>query len=153
MPNTYTQIHIQFIFAVKYRESLIKQEWKDRLYQYITGIVQRNGHKMIIINGMADHLHILVGMRPNQSISDLLQDIKGSSSKWINEQKLTNKKFAWQEGYGAFSYSKQQIPRIISYIANQEEHHLKRSFRKEYLRFLQENSIEYDERYIFNDPE
>ncbi|SDL76644.1 Transposase IS200 like [Salinimicrobium catena] len=108
---------------------------------------------MIIINGMADHLHILVGMRPNQSISDLLQDIKGSSSKWINEQKLTNKKFAWQEGYGAFSYSKQQIPRIISYIANQEEHHLKRSFRKEYLRFLQENSIEYDERYIFNDPE
>lgn len=153
MPNTYTQIHIQFIFAVKFRESLIRQEWKDRLYQYITGIVQKNGHKMMIINGMPDHLHILVGMRPNQSISDLLQDIKGSSSKWINEQNRLHKKFAWQEGYGAFSYSKQQLPKIISYIAHQEKHHSKCSFREEYLVFLQENKIEYDEKYIFNDPE
>lgn len=112
MPNTYTQIHIHFVFAVKYRDSVIQASWKDELYQYITGIVRNNKHKLLSINGMPDHVHILIGLRPSQSISDLLQDIKGSSSKWINEKKFIKTKFEWQEGYGAFSYSKSQIKAV-----------------------------------------
>ena len=101
---------------------------------------------------MPDHLHIFIGMRPTQSISDLLQDIKGSSSKWINEKKFLKVKFEWQEGYGAFSYSKSHVDNVISYIQNQESHHKKESFRDEYLKFLKVFEIEYDERYIFNEP-
>lgn len=108
MPNTYTQVHIQFVFAVKYRDSCIHTSWKDELYKYITGIIQNNKHKLITINGMSDHIHILIGLRPTQSISDLIQDIKGNSSKWINEKKFVKGKFEWQEGYGAFSYGKSQ---------------------------------------------
>ena len=104
MPNTYTQIHIQFVFAVKYRQGLIKKEWKDDLYKYITGIIQNQGHKLLAINGVEDHIHILIGLRPKQSISDLMQDVKGGSSKWINDNKFTLGRFEWQEGYGAFSY-------------------------------------------------
>ena len=106
MPNTYTQIHIQFVFAVKYRAGMIDSSWKNELYKYITGIVQRNNHKLISINGMSDHIHILIGLRPTQSISDLMQDIKGNSSKWINEKPFVKRKFEWQEGFGAFSNSK-----------------------------------------------
>lgn len=151
MANTYTQIHLQFVFAVKHREGIIASSWKDELYKYITGIVQTNNHKLICINGMPDHIHILVGMRPTQSISDLLQDIKGGSSKWINDKKLVKGKFEWQEGYGAFSYSKSQLKDVIAYIENQEEHHKKKSFRDEYLDFLKKFEIEYDEKYIFKD--
>ena len=138
MPNTYTQIHLHFVFAVKFRQRQIQLEWKERLYQYITGIVQKNGHKLIIVNGMPDHVHILIGVRPEQSISSLMQDVKSSSSKWINEQKLTPQKFALQEGYGAFSYSKSQLPRLIKYIENQEEHHRKTTFKEEYLGIMEE---------------
>ena len=106
MPNTYTQIHLHLISAVQNRRSLIQNSWKDRLYEYITGIVQQHKHKMIIINGMPDHLHIVIGMRPTQSLSDLMQDIKGNSSKWINDNRLVKGKFQWQESYGAFSYGK-----------------------------------------------
>lgn len=116
MPNTYTQIHLHLIFAVQNRRSLINDSWKDRLYMYITGIVQTNKHKMIIINGMPDHLHIAIGMRPTQSVSDLMQDIKGSSSTWINDNKFVQGKFQWQEGYGAFSYNKSLLPKLINYI-------------------------------------
>jgi len=151
MPNTYTQIHIQFVFVVKYRRGLIHSSWKDELYKYITGIVQTNRHKMISINGMPDHVHVLIGMRPHQSISDLMQDIKGDSSKWINEKKFLQSKFEWQEGYGAFSYSKSDLKNVIRYIENQEEHHGRKTFLEEYKEFLEKFEVDYDERYIFKD--
>jgi REP element-mobilizing transposase RayT len=151
MANTYTQVHLQFVFAVKYRAAVIHPSWKDELYKYITGIVQRNHHKMISINGMPNHLHLLVGLRPTQSIAELLQDIKGSSSKWINEKRLTASKFAWQEGYGAFSYSKSHLKNVIAYIENQEQHHALKTFREEYLEFLKKFEVDYDEQYIFTE--
>ena len=117
MANTYTQIHIQAIFAVRNRVGLIQQEWKDDLYKYITGMIQAHSHKLVAINGMADHVHVFFGMRPVQSLSELMQDIKGSSSKWINEKKIVKGRFEWQEGYGAFSYGKSQIGNVISYIS------------------------------------
>ncbi|HEY1039110.1 MAG TPA: IS200/IS605 family transposase [Bacteroidia bacterium] len=152
MPNTYTQIHLQFVFVVKYRSNLIKSSWKDELYKYITGTIQHYGHKLLAINGMPDHIHVLVGMRPTQSVSDLLQDIKGSSSKWINEKRFSNSKFEWQEGYGAFSYSPSHVDNVINYINNQEKHHQTKSFRDEYLQLLKDQNIKYNERYIFHEP-
>lgn len=151
MANTYTQIHIQFVFAVKFRDAVIHSSWKDELYRYMTGIIQNNKHKLIAINGMPDHIHILIGMRPTQSISDLMQDIKGSSSKWINQKGFIKGKFEWQEGYGAFSYGKSQIKDVIAYIENQEQHHSKKTFRDEYMDFLKKFDVEYDEQYIFKE--
>ena len=151
MANTYTQIHLQFVFAVKYRNGLIHESFKEELYQYISGIIKANNHKLLVINGMPDHLHIFIGMRPTQSISDLLQDIKGSSSKWINEKKFIKGKFEWQEGYGAFSYGKSQVKDVIAYIENQEQHHSKKTFRDEYLDFLKKFDVEYDEQFIFKE--
>ncbi|MBK7160010.1 MAG: IS200/IS605 family transposase [Ignavibacteria bacterium] len=151
MANTYTQIHIQFIFAVKYRKGVILASWKDELYKYLTGIVQNNKHKMISINGMPDHIHLLAGIRPSQSISDLMKDLKGSSSKWINEKKFTKERFEWQEGYGAFSYGKSQVKNVISYIENQEKHHKRKSFKEEYLDFLKKFDVEFDDKYLFKD--
>jgi len=151
MTNTYTQIHIQFVFAVKYRKGLIGKEWKDEFYKYITGIIKNNKHKLLIINGMPDHIHILIGMRPTQSVSDLMQDIKGDSSKWINGKKFMKEKFEWQEGYGAFSYGKSQIKNVITYIENQEKHHRKKTFKEEYIEFLQKFEIDYNEQFIFKD--
>jgi putative transposase len=151
MANTYTQLHLHFVFAVKFRASVIHESWENDLFKYITGIVQKNEHKMLCVNGMPDHIHIAVGMRPHQSISDLLQDIKGDSSRWINNQKLTSNKFAWQEGYGAFSYSKSQLPRLINYIKNQKIHHKKQTFIEEYLEMLEKFEVEYDEKYIFKE--
>ena len=152
MPNTYTQIHIQFVFAVKFRKALIEDSYKQELYQYITGIVQSYGHKMLAINGVADHIHIFIGMRPTQSISDLMQDIKGNSSKWVNDKKFLKVKFEWQGGYGAFSYSKSHVQNVINYVKNQEKHHTKQTFRDEYIEFLKKFDIDYDERYILQDP-
>ncbi|PJE39569.1 MAG: transposase [Flavobacterium sp.] len=152
MANTYTHIHLQFVFAVKYRDGLIYSSFKDELYQYMSGIIKNHNHKLLAINGMPDHVHILVGIRPSQSVSDLMQDIKGSSSKWINEKRFLKVKFEWQEGYGAFSYAKSQVNTVINYIKNQEQHHAVRSFNQEYLEFLAEFEVEYDERYIFKAP-
>ncbi|HYC84768.1 MAG TPA: IS200/IS605 family transposase [Chryseosolibacter sp.] len=149
MANTYTQIHIQVVFAVQNRQCVIQHRWKDELYKYITGIVQKNKHKMLAINGMPDHVHILFGFRPSQSLSDLMQDIKGSFSKWINEKRLTKETFSWQEGYGAFSYRKSDVQGIIRYIKTQEEHHKRKSFIKEYEAVLKEFEIDYDERFLF----
>ena len=151
MPNTYTQIHIQFVFAVKFRHGLISSSWKDELYQYITGIVQNNKHKLICINGMPDHIHILIGVRPHQSISDLMQDVKGGSSKWINEKKFLKGKFEWQQGYGAFSYSKSHVKDVVHYIQNQEQHHQKKTFLEEYVDFLKKFEVEYEESFIFKE--
>ena len=133
--------------------AMIDSIWKDELYKYITGIIQAQKHKLVIINGTADHVHILIGYRPNKSLSDLVQDIKGSSSKWINERKFTTLKFAWQEGYGAFSYSHSHLSRVINYIKNQEEHHKKVPFMDEYRSFLRDYDVSFDERYILKEPE
>jgi len=151
MANTYTQLHIQFVFAVKYREALIDKEWKDRLHQYMTGIIQSNQHKMLCINSMPDHVHIFIGMRPDQSISALVQSLKTETIKWIKEQKLCLN-FAWQEGYGAFSYSKSHVSNVIHYIQNQEQHHKRETFLEEYKRLLKAFEIEYNVRYIFTEP-
>jgi len=148
MANTFTQIYLHLIFAVQNRASLIQPEWKDELYKYITGIIQNNGHKLIAINGTPNHLHIAVGYKPHQLIPDLLQDIKGSSSKWINQKKFRKDKFNWQEGYGAFSFSHSQIDRIVKYLNNQEHHHKKKTFREEYIQLLKKYDILYDEKYI-----
>lgn len=152
MANTYTQIHLHIVFAVKFRASLIQQSWKDELYKYITGIIQNNKHKLLSINGMPDHIHILIGMRPSQSLSELMQDIKANSSKWINEKGFVKGKFEWQEGYGAFSYSKSQIDDVIKYINNQEVHHRKINFIEEYKLLLNKFEIEFEENYIFKEP-
>ncbi len=153
MANTYTQIHIHFVFAVKFRKGIIQSHWKDSLYKYITGIIHNNNHKVLIINGMPDHIHILVGLRPSQSMSDLMKDVKQSSSLWINENKLSNCHFAWQEGFGAFSYSKSQLSNVIRYIENQDEHHKAKSFKEEYLKILEQFEVEFDEKFVFKDLE
>jgi REP element-mobilizing transposase RayT len=149
MANTYSQIYLHFVFAVQNRLSLIKKSWQNELYNYIIAIISNQGHKVYAINGMADHLHILISMNPIQSPSKLMYEVKRSSSLWINNKKRTTGKFAWQEGFGTFSYGKSQLPDIITYIEQQEKHHKTRSFRKEYLEFLKRFEIDYDERYIF----
>ncbi|NEU09706.1 IS200/IS605 family transposase [Flavihumibacter sp. R14] len=151
MANTYTQIHIHTIFAVKFRNALITQEWQERLHQYITSIVQNNGHKMIAINSMPDHLHCFFGFRPHQSLSDLMRMIKGDSSVWINTQKLSPSTFRWQEGYGAFSYSRSQIPAVTKYIVQQQAHHSRKTFREEYKDFLENFQVKYDDTYVFKE--
>ncbi len=150
MPNTYTQLYIQFVFAVKNRNALVHPSWKDDLYKYITGIVQNNKSKLIAINGMQDHIHIFMGYKPSVSIPDLIKDIKVASSLWINENKLSKNKFAWQEGYGAFSYSQSQIDSVVQYIQDQELHHQKKSFKEEYLQVLKNFQIEYEHKYLFD---
>ncbi|MDZ7755849.1 IS200/IS605 family transposase [Rhodohalobacter sp.] len=149
MANTYTQIHIHTIFAVQNRQSLIRNDWCDDLYKYITGIVQNHNHKVLQINGMPDHVHLLLGFRPTQSLSELMKYVKQDSTKWINQNAFVNGRFSWQEGYGAFSHSRAQVPQVVKYIQNQEEHHKKRSFREEYLDLLEKFEVDYDERFIF----
>ena len=149
MPNTFTQIHIQAVFTVQNRLSLITEVWRERLYQYITNIVQSHDHKLLAIGGMPDHIHMLFGMRPTQSLSDLMQDVKSGSAGWINKQRFVEGAFSWQEGYGAFSYSRSQLPQVIGYIGNQAKHHDKVSFTDEYKHILESLEMPFDERYIF----
>jgi REP element-mobilizing transposase RayT len=151
MANTFTQIYLQLIFAIQNRISLIQPSWKDELYKYITGIIQTNKHKLLIINGTSNHIHILIDYKPHQLIPELLQDIKGHSSKWINQRGFVKGKFQWQQGYGAFSYSKSQISRVIEYIENQQEHHKVKTFREEYLEILDKFQISYDKEYVLKD--
>ena len=153
MPNTYSQLYIHCVFAVKYRAAMLKPEWDERLRLYITAIVQNNKHKMIAINNVSDHLHLFVGLHPGQSISDMMRFVKGDSSEWINKEKLTKRKFYWQDGYGAFSHSKSQVDAVVKYIAKQQEHHHQTTFLEEYKKMLDEFRVEYDERYIFKEPE
>ena len=149
MANTYTQVHIHAIFAVQNRLSLIQKQWQDELYKYITGVITNNGHKLMQIGGMPDHVHVLFGMRPTQSLSELMKDIKGSSSLWINQQRFVRGKFSWQEGYSAFSYSKSHISQVRHYIETQEQHHTKKTFLDEYKKILSDFGLEYDEQFIF----
>jgi len=151
MANTDTQLYIQFVFAVQNRASLIQPAWKNELYKHITGIVQNNGHKLLAINGMPNHTHIFIGYRPHQLIPELLQEIKGSSSKWINKKQFMKGKFNRQQGYGAFSYSHSHIDRAIKYILHQQQHHTKKSFQEEYQELLDKFKIEYDRRYLLKD--
>ncbi|MEI6507497.1 MAG: IS200/IS605 family transposase [Bacteroidota bacterium] len=153
MTNTYTQIHIHCVIAVKYRDSVINKIWKDRLHKYIIAIVNNNGHKLLSINSMPDHLHLFMGLRPNQSLSVLMRLVKGDSSEWVNKQKLVAGKFRWQEGYGAFSFSKSQTDTVVKYILNQEEHHQKKSFLEEYIEMLQKYEVTFDEQYVFKELE
>jgi len=151
MPNTYTQLYIHFVFAVKYRQAIIHEDWEGRLQKYITGIVQNNGHKLIAINNVYDHLHLFVGLNPKQSISELMRLVKGDSAEFINKEKLTKRKFYWQEGYGAFTNSRSQIDGVVKYILDQKEHHAKKSFRDEYVEILKDYDVEYDKKYVFQD--
>lgn len=149
MANTYSQIYIQIVFAVQNRNALIDFSWENELYKYITGIVQNRGQKLISINGMPDHIHILIGMRPTCNLSDLVREIKKSTNNFINEKQFSKFSFKWQEGFGAFSYSHSQLDNVISYINNQKTHHKKVSFKDEYLGFLKKFEIEFDGDYLF----
>src|SRR2546426_5892197 len=149
MANTFSQIYIQTVFAVSERQSLIKTKFKEDLYKYITGIVRNQGQKLIAINGMPDHVHILIGLKPSMALSDLVREIKSDSSNFANEQKFVRGKFSWQEGYGAFSYGHSQLDTIIRYIQNQEQHHKRSSFKKEYLTLLRKFDIAFEEKYVF----
>lgn len=150
MPNTYSQIYIQVVFAVKGRENLISKNNREELHKYITGIIQKRDQKLLSIFCMPNHTHILIGLKPSISVSDMVRDIKTGSSNFINEQKWIKGKFSWQEGFGAFSYSRSQIDNVIKYILNQEEHHKTVSFKDEYIDFLKKFDIEYDEKYLFD---
>jgi REP element-mobilizing transposase RayT len=151
MANTFTQIHLQIIFAVQNRISLIAPSWEEELYRYVTGIVHNNDHKLLAVNGVTDHVHLFIGMRPTQALSSLMQTIKRNSSVWINENGFANGKFSWQEGYGAFSYSRSQLSSVIHYIENQKLHHKKITFIQEYTELLKKFEIDFDERYIFKE--
>ena|ERR1051326_95181 len=149
MANTYTQIYIHIVFAVRFREALISKVWKEQLHKYITGIIQNQGHKLIAINTMPDHIHIFIGMKPDGALSDLVRDIKRDSSNFVNQEIRTSRKFNWQEGFGAFSYSHSQIDSVVKYIINQEQHHHRKTFREEYEKMLGKFAVRYDPRYIF----
>ena len=149
MANTFSQIYIQTVFAVSERQSLIKPEFKEDLYKYITGIVRNQGQKLIAINGMPDHVHILIGLKPAMALADLVREIKADSTNFINERKIVHGRFNWQEGYGAFSYGHSQLNTIIRYIQNQETHHHKQSFKDEYMTLLRKFDIAFDEKYVF----
>jgi putative transposase len=151
MANTYTQLYIHVVFAVKGRANLISKNWEEALYKYITGIITNKNQKLMVINGMPDHLHILIGIKPDCNLSDLVRDIKANSSKWINENKFVIGKFEWQNGFGAFSVSSSQVQTVVNYIINQKEHHQKKTFREEYIEFLNAYQIEYKPEYIFDD--
>ena len=147
--GTFSQIYIQIVFAVKGRQNLILPSWEDELYKYITGIIQNKGQKLIAINGMPDHIHILIGMKPVCCLSDLVREVKKASNSFIKEKNFVKSNFQWQEGFGAFSYSHSALNNVVKYIDNQKEHHRKKTFKEEYIDFLKEFQVEYKEEYLF----
>lgn len=151
MANTYTQIYLQIVFAVKYRKPVIDKTWREELYKYICGTVTAKKHKVYAIGGVEDHIHILLSAKPHMSISDIVRDIKANSSRWINDRKLTPIQFQWQNGFGAFSYSQSSIDNVVRYINNQEQHHKKQNFKTEYSSLLEKFEIEYDEKYLVDE--
>lgn len=150
MAGTFSQIYIQCVFAVKGRQNLLQKPWRDEVFKYMSGIIKGKNQKPIIVNGVADHVHLFIGLRPALALSDLVRDVKNNSSNFINDRKFVLGKFAWQEGYGAFSYAQSQIAGVYQYILHQEEHHGRKTFREEYLEFLRKFEIEYDEKYVFD---
>jgi REP element-mobilizing transposase RayT len=150
MANTYTQIYVQVIFAVESRQALIRPENKEELHKYITGIVRNKGQKLLSINGRPDHLHILLGIEPDLALSDLVREVKKSSTAFINKNRWVKGRFNWQEGFGGFSYSKSGLDAVIRYIQNQDQHHAKRSFKDEYMHLLRKFDVAFEERYLFD---
>lgn len=150
MSGTFSQIYIQIVFAVKGRGNFLQDPWRNEVFKYISGIINGKNQKSIIVNGVKNHVHVFVGLKPSMAVSDLVRDIKNNSSNFINEKKWVNGKFSWQEGFGSFSYSHSQIDQVYNYILNQEIHHRQKTFREEYLEFLKKFEIEYDERYLFD---
>jgi REP element-mobilizing transposase RayT len=151
MANTYHQVYIQTVFAVKYREAVIDKSWRPTILGVIGNLINETGCKTIIVNGVEDHIHCFLGLKPVVSISELMKTVKAKSSKYINDHQLTKHRFEWQEGYGVFSYSQSHIDNVYKYIANQEEHHKKQTFKAEYLDFLEKFNVAYDEIYLFED--
>lgn len=151
MANTYHQIYIQVVFAVKYRAAVLDKEWRATVFSIIGSLINETGCKTIIVNGVEDHVHCFFGLKPTISISELMKTVKAKSSKYINDNRLLTNRFEWQEGYGAFSYSNSQIDAVFNYIKNQEKHHAKETFKEEYVATLEKFQIPYDERYIFED--
>ncbi|MGA7722749.1 MAG: IS200/IS605 family transposase [Ignavibacteriaceae bacterium] len=149
MADAFTQVYVHVVFIVQNRYCVISESWKDELYKYIAGIIRNNKHKLLAINGVRDHIHLFIGMKPSQSLSDLMQDIKAYSSRWINDKNFVSGKFNWQSGYGAFSYSHSQVDTVIKYIMNQEQHHHKKTFKEEYIKILKDFEILYEERDLF----
>ncbi|PIQ48227.1 MAG: transposase [Cytophagales bacterium CG12_big_fil_rev_8_21_14_0_65_40_12] len=149
MPGTFSQIYIQVVFAVKGRDSLIHSSWEEELYRYISGIVRNKEQKLLAINGMPDHIHFIIGMKPSCCLSNLVREVKKSSNEFINQKKFSNYKFCWQEGYGAFSYSHSALDEVIKYVVNQKEHHRKKTFREEYLGFLKKFEVDFKNEYLF----
>jgi len=150
MPNTYCRLLVHVIFAVKGRQNLISNQWKNELYKYITGIISNKNQKLLCINGTGDHIHILIGLKPDIAVSDLVRDIKNNSTNFINSRNYIAEKFNSQTGFGAFSYSNSQIDSVVKYLINQESHHLKKTFREEYIEILGKFDIKYDEKYLFD---
>jgi putative transposase len=150
MPGTFSQIYIQIVFAVQGRQNLIKPFFEEQIYKYISGIISEKEQKSLAVNGMPDHVHLLVGLKPSMRVSDLVRDIKNNSANFINKHDWLQKNFSWQEGYGAFSYSQSQFGKVIDYIKNQKQHHQKITFRQEYLSFLKNYNIPFEEKYLFD---
>jgi REP element-mobilizing transposase RayT len=149
LAGTYSQIYIQIVFAVQRRQNLLQKEWRNEVFKYMSGIIKNKGHKSIIVNGVEDHVHAFVGLKPSMALSDLVRDVKNNSSNFINDHGWVKGKFCWQEGYGAFSYSHSQIENVYDYIFNQEKHHAKQTFQSEYLDFLKRFEIEHGVKYMF----
>jgi REP element-mobilizing transposase RayT len=149
-PGTFTQMYVQLVFAVKNRDAVLKKDFRERVFEYMSGIITNLKHKSMIINGTSNHVHILFGLNPSVSVSDTVHDIKRSSSLFINNEKLCPFRFSWQEGYAGFTYSRSQIADVYYYIENQESHHKKRTFREEYIDILTKNEIEFDQQFIFD---
>jgi REP element-mobilizing transposase RayT len=149
MAGTYSRIYIQVVFAVKGRQNLIHKSWRDDLFKYISGIITEKQQKSIIVNGVSDHIHCFIGLTPSMAISALVRDIKNNSSKFINEKGYVKGKFQWQEGFGAFSYAQSEVERVYNYILNQEAHHQKKTFKQEYLEFLETFEIAYNPEFLF----
>ena len=151
MANTYHQIYLQAVFAVKYRNAVLAKSWRSEVFGVIGNLINETNCKTIIVNGVEDHVHCFLGLRPVVSASELMKTVKAKSSKYINDHKLTPERFEWQEGYGVFSYHQSQLDTVYKYIQNQEEHHRRQTFRDEYLGLLKEFNVEYDEQYIFKE--
>jgi putative transposase len=150
MAGTFSQLYVQVVFAVKGRENLIRKEFRTEIHEYMAGIIRGKDQKPIIVNGVGDHVHIFVGLKPSMSVSDLVRDVKNNSSNFINSKKYVKGKFSWQEGFGAFTYGQSQIEAVFNYISNQEAHHQKKTFKEEYIDMLEKFQVKYDEKYLFD---
>lgn len=149
MAGTFSQVYIQIVFAVNGRSNLLQEPWREEVFKYMAGIIKGKNQKSIIVNGVSNHVHLFIGLKPSMSVSDLVRDVKNNSTNFINDRKWISGKFSWQEGFGSFSYSHSQIDQVYQYILNQKEHHRKKTFKEEYLDFLRKFEIEYDEKYLF----